>query len=95
MAYGFEYPMHRASSRLVSLLCITGLSFYILSALFGNDNSLETRSTTSPDHDRRATLKLQHEYLSSGLVKTNMKGGHPLLELINQAEIKWDDLVAR
>ncbi|KAF8576378.1 glycosyltransferase family 90 protein [Ramaria rubella] len=37
----------------------------------------------------------KHEYLSSGLLKTNMRGNHPMLQLIEHAKTRWDDLQRR
>ena len=37
----------------------------------------------------------EHDYLPNGLLKTDMQGKHPLLELIAEGERKWETMLNR
>lgn len=101
MAYGSGYFKPTSSRSVTFLFCIS-LSFCFLFVLHGCSPSntwvkdaFSWPSRTSSHLRRRATPKLDHEYLSNGLLKTNMNRKHPLLELINQAKIKQNAMIAR
>jgi hypothetical protein len=48
-----------------------------------------------PDRKPKPKLELQHTYLPNGLLQTNMEGRHPMMELIEEAERKWESKLNR
>ena len=102
MAWG--HIIKRISSRVVTLsfLLFIACSFVARCSRHGQPSGdwskdvLTQHFKASQQHpERRATPKLKHEYLSNGLLKTNLGERHPILELIEQAEYKWTALRKR